>query len=253
MKFSEKYEVKEDRTMNKAINLIKRLILFFVGMSIIQFGVALFLKTNIGSDTFTVFTQGLATTLDKTSLKKFFLVKWIAGFPQVTTGVANMIILVVLFAIILLVERKRINIGTLICVVGVGPIIDLCVKVVSYFPIESYNYIIRALLVVFGCFIIAVGFSVLSATNVGVAPNDIVPFLIQDKIKIQYRWIRITLDAGYLIIGFLLGGTIGIGTIISMLAIGPFIQFCLPHGEKLVRLIVGESNEDEGESVTATA
>lgn len=236
--------------MNKAINLIKRLILFFVGMSIIQFGVALFLKTNIGSDTFTVFTQGLASTLDKTELRNFGLVKFIAGKPEVTPGVANMIILVVLFTAIICIERKRINIGTLICVVGVGPIIDLGVKVVSLFPVDSYNYFIRALLVVFGCFIIAVGFSVLSATNVGVAPNDIVPFIIQDKTKVQYRWIRIALDAGYLIIGFLLGGKVGVGTVISMVAIGPFIQFCLPYGEKFVNMLTGqakEQNEDDSE------
>lgn len=239
--------------MNKAINLIKRLVLFFVGMSIIQFGVALFLKTNIGSDTFTVFTQGLASTLDRTSFKNFFMVKWIAGSAQVTPGVANMIILVTLFVIILLIDRKRINIGTLICVVGVGPIIDLGVKVVSYFPVESYNYFIRALLVTFGCFIIAVGFAVLSATKVGIAPNDIVPFIIQDKTKVEYRWIRIALDAGYLIIGFLLGGKIGAGTIISMLAIGPFIQFCLPHGEKFVNLIVNEESEDMEDSDTVIA
>ncbi|NOV77071.1 hypothetical protein DFH84_003492 [Clostridium saccharobutylicum] len=236
--------------VNKAINLIKRLILFFVGMSIIQFGVALFLKTNIGSDTFTVFTQGLASTLDKTELRNFGLVKFIAGKPEVTPGVANMIILVVLFTAIICIERKRINIGTLICVVGVGPIIDLGVKVVSLFPVDSYNYFVRALLVVFGCFIIAVGFSVLSATNVGVAPNDIVPFIIQDKTKVQYRWIRITLDAGYLIIGFLLGGKVGVGTVISMVAIGPFIQFCLPYGEKFVNMLTGqakEQNEDDSE------
>lgn len=238
--------------MNKAFNLIKRLILFFVGMSVIQFGVALFLKTNIGSDTFTVFTQGLALTLDKTSFREFFIVKWIAGSAQVTPGVANMIILVTLFVIILFVERKRINIGTLICVVGVGPIIDLGVKVVSYFPVESYSYFVRILLVAFGCFIIAVGFSVLSATKVGVAPNDIVPFIIQDKIKVQYRWIRITLDAGYLIIGYLLGGTIGVGTVISLVAIGPFIQLCLPYGEKLVKLILNEKNEDADESLAVT-
>ena len=59
------------------------------------------MKTNIGSDTFTVFTQGLAFTLNKTGLKDFSLVKLISGTAEVTTGVANMIILVILFAIIL--------------------------------------------------------------------------------------------------------------------------------------------------------
>ena len=242
--------------MNKAMNLLKRLVLFFVGMSIIQFGVALFLKANIGSDPFTVFTQGLAFTLNKTGLKDFSLVKLISGTAEVTPGVANMIILIILFIVIVLVERNRIKIGTLICVVGVGPIIDLGVKVVSYFPVESYNYVIKALLVAFGCLIIAIGFAVLSAANVGVAPNDIIPFIIQGRTKVQYRWIRIGLDAGYLIIGFILGGTVGVGTIIAMLSTGPFIQLCLPYGEKFVNLIVNEKNnniEDIEDEATAIA
>jgi uncharacterized membrane protein YczE len=239
--------------MNKAFDLIKRLILFFVGMSIIQFGVALFLKTSIGSDTFTVFTQGLAATLDKTSLKDFFLVKWIAGSAQVTPGVANMILLITLFVIILVVDRKKINIGTLICVVGVGPIIDLGVRLVSYFPVESYNYVLKAVLILVGCFIIAIGFSIQSAANLGVAPNDIIPFIIQDKTKIQYRWIRIGLDAGYLVIGFILGGTIGLGTILALLSTGPFIQFCLPYGEKFVKLLVSENNNEENDRATVIA
>ncbi|MFT8349342.1 YczE/YyaS/YitT family protein [Clostridium saccharoperbutylacetonicum] len=239
--------------MNKALDLIKRLILFFVGMSIIQFGVALFLKTSIGSDTFTVFTQGLAATLDKTSLKEFFLVKLVAGSAQVTPGVANMILLITLFVVILVVDRKKINIGTLICVVGVGPIIDLGVRLVSYFPVESYNYVLKAVLILVGCFIIAIGFSIQSASNLGVAPNDIIPFIIQDKTKIQYRWIRIGLDAGYLIIGFILGGTIGLGTILALLSTGPFIQFCLPYGEKFVKLLVSENNNEENDEATVIA
>ena len=224
--------------MDKAINLVKRLVLFFVGMSIIQFGVALFLKTGIGSDPFTVFTQGLATVLNKTGLQNLSIVNMIAGKAEVTPGVANMIILIILFSGILIVDRKRIKIGTLICVVGVGPIIDLGVKVVSYFPIESANIFVKMLLVLLGCFVIAVGFSIMSESNVGVAPNDIVPFIIQDKLKFQYRWIRIAFDATFLIFGFILGGKVGIGTIIAMLTTGPFIQFCLPYGKKVVRFIV---------------
>ncbi|MDO5516405.1 MAG: hypothetical protein Q4F66_02550 [Clostridium sp.] len=238
--------------MNKAMNFIKRLVLFFVGMTIIQFGVALYLKTNIGSDPMTVFTQGLASALDKTPLRDFALVKMIAGSNTVTTGVANMIILVILTVIILFTEKNRINIGTLICVVGVGPIIDLGVKVISYFPVENCNLIVKMLLVLLGCLIIAVGFCILSASNLGVAPNDIIPFILQDKTKAQYRTVRITMDAVLLVGGFLLGGVVGIGTIISMLATGPFIQVLLPYGEKFVNLIVGKKiSQDKIEAVTA--
>lgn len=210
--------------MNKKLSLIKRMILFFLGMSIIQFGVALYLKTNIGSDPFTVFTQGLS-----------FLLK-------VTPGIANMIILFTLLCIILFVGRSYIKIGTLICVAGVGPIINFAVKTVSYVPIESYNIGVKVLLVVIGCIVIAIGFSILSATNVGMAPNDIVPFIIKDKTNFEYRWIRMGLDACFLITGIAFGGVFGIGTIISVLLIGPCIQFCLPYGEKLVKAIV-ESEE----------
>ena len=67
-------------------------------MSIIQFGVALFLRMNIGSDPFTVFTQGLANTLNNLGM-------------NVTTGTANRIILVVLFSIILLLNKNHIKIN----------------------------------------------------------------------------------------------------------------------------------------------
>lgn len=236
------------KKLNKTINLIKRLVLFFVGMSIIQFGVALFLKTSIGSDSFTVFTEGLATVLNKTGLKDLSIVHMITGRAEVTPGVANMIILIVLFIGILIVDRKRIKIGTLICVIGVGPIIDLGVKAVSYFPIESANIFVKMLLVLGGCFIIAVGFSIMSESDIGVAPNDIVPFIIKDKLNCQYRWVRIAFDATFLIVGFILGGKVGIGTIIAMLAIGPFIQFCLPYGKKFVGIVLNGKEKSNNES-----
>ena len=236
--------------MKKAINLIKRLVMFFVGMSIIQFGVALFLKTSIGSDSFTVFTEGLATVLNKTGLKDLSIVHMITGRAEVTPGVANMIILIVLFIGILIVDRKRIKIGTLICVIGVGPIIDLGVKAVSYFPIESANIFVKMLLVLGGCFIIAVGFSIMSESDIGVAPNDIVPFIIKDKLNCQYRWVRIGFDATFLIIGFIFGGTIGMGTVIAMLATGPFIQLLLPYGKKVVDFVVNGKEESETTVIT---
>jgi uncharacterized protein len=229
--------------LKQGSSLVKRIILFFLGMSIIQMGVALFLKTNIGSDTFTVFTQGLAERLNSTSLKDNVIVNMISANQGVTPGVANMIILVIMFIGILLTERKRINIGTFICVIGIGPIIDLGVKIISFFPIDSYNLFFKMLLVVLGCFIIAVGFSIMSASNLGVAPNDIVPFIIVDKTKVEYRWVRIGLDAVFLIGGFLLGGKVGVGTVISLLVIGPFIQACLPLGKKFVNIIIdGKEN-----------
>ena len=211
--------------MKKLSEATKRIIIFLIGMSIIQFGVALFLRMNIGSDPFTVFTQGLANTLNNLGV-------------NATTGTANRIILIVLFSIILLLNKSHIKIGIMICVVGVGPIIDLGVSMVSILPVESYNYLLKMFLIALGCFIIAIGFSMLSATKVGVAPNDIIPFIIKERTNWEYRWIRILMDAVLLISGFMLGGTVGVGTIIAMATTGPFIQLCLPYGEKFTNFIL---------------
>lgn len=220
--------------MKKLSETIKKLLLFFLGMSIIQFGVALFLRMNIGSDPFTVFTQGLANTLNNLGM-------------NVTTGTANRIILVVLFSIILLLNKNHIKIGTIICVIGVGPIIDLGIRVVSVLPVESYSYLLKMFLIALGCFIIAIGFSILSATKVGVAPNDIIPFIIKERINCEYRWIRICMDAFLLIGGFMLGGTVGVGTIIAMATTGPFIQLCLPYGQKFTDFILINKDESQEE------
>lgn len=220
--------------MKKLSETIKKLLLFLLGMSIIQFGVALFLRMNIGSDPFTVFTQGLANTLNNLGM-------------NVTTGTANRIILVVLFSIILLLNKNHIKIGTIICVIGVGPIIDLVIRVVSVLPVESYSYLLKMFLIALGCFIIAIGFSILSATKVGVAPNDIIPFIIKERINCEYRWIRICMDAFLLIGGFMLGGTVGVGTIIAMATTGPFIQLCLPYGQKFTDFILINKDESQEE------
>ena len=214
--------------MKKLSETIKKLLLFLLGMCIIQFGVALFLRMNIGSDPFTVFTQGLANTLNNLGM-------------NVTTGTANRIILVVLFSIILLLNKNHIKIGTIICVIGVGPIIDLGVRVVSVLPVESYSYLLKMFLIALGCFIIAIGFSILSATKVGVAPNDIIPFIIKERINCEYRWIRICLDLTYVVAGYLLGGVFGLGTIVATLLLGPTIQFFLPIVERPVKKFLGTS------------
>ena len=220
--------------MKKLSETIKKLLLFLLWMSIIQFGVALFLRMNIGSDPFTVFTQGLANTLNNLGM-------------NVTTGTANRIILVVLFSIILLLNKNHIKIGTIICVIGVGPIIDLGVRVVSVLPVESYSYLLKMFLIALGCFIIAIGFSILSATKVGVAPNDIIPFIIKERINCEYRWVRICMDAFLLIGGFMLGGTVGVGTIIAMATTGPFIQLCLPYGQNFTDFILINKDESQEE------
>lgn len=200
--------------------LIKRLIVFFIGMIIIQIGVVLFLKVNMGSDPFTVFNQGLGFLL------------------HITTGKANIIILICLTIIIIFSNKHYINIGTVICVFGVGPVIDFALRLFSNLPVTHYNVFVKIIILVCTSFLIAIGFSILSAANLGFAPNDSIYFIVSEKTNHQYKWVRICTDICYLIVGYLLGGVVGIGTIISAVLTGPFVQFCLPYGKKFVKILI---------------
>lgn len=196
---------------------LKKLILFFAGLWIIQTGVAIFIKANIGSDPFTVFTQGISNLLN------------------ITTGRANLVILSIFFIVILFTSRKSINIGTILAVISAGFFIDLMSSLLSALSFESYNIIIKCIIILLGCVIIAIGFSMLMSANLGVAPNDLIPLMIQEKLNCQYKWVRITLDLSFLIIGFFLGGIVGIGTIIAALCQGPIIQFFMPIIDKILK------------------
>ena len=82
--------------------MLKKLLLFFMGLFIIQFGVALFLELDLGSDPFTIFTQGMA------------------GLLGITPGAANRLLTAVIFLIIFILDRKNIHIGTFLSILCVG-------------------------------------------------------------------------------------------------------------------------------------
>ena len=62
----------------------------------------------------------------------------------------------------------------------------------------------------------------------GAGPRDGLMTGIHARTGWSVRWIRMAIELSVLVIGTLLGGTFGIGTVIYALAIGPLIQICLP-------------------------
>lgn len=222
----------------KEINVklfIKKFIFFFVGLWIIQIGVALFISANIGSDPFTVFTQGIAKLVG------------------ITPGQSNMLITGVLFFVLLIVDRSYINIGTVLAVLLGGQFIDLMIKVVSVIPFSHFNLVVNCLVLVVGCIIVGIGFSILKASDLGVAPNDLLVLMLTDKTKVEYLWVRMTYDVVVFIVGFFLGGVVGVGTIVVAGLTGPCIQFFMPKLDKIVKSILNEKNEKSDKTLMKSA
>lgn len=200
-------------------NFIFRILCFIVGCFIIQIGVSFFIKSNTGVDSVTIFMQGLSNIL------------------QITVGQANMLFMGIVFVGILIFAREYIRLGTFLAVVTAGPFLDLLNQLFDPLGIESLPLIVRLAIVAISCVVIAIGFSILKSANLSVAPTDQLPIIICDKLKWQYKWVRITFDVILVVLGFTLGGKLGLGTIIATLLIGPCIQFFLtPIETKITQL-----------------
>lgn len=98
--------------------------------------------------------------------------------------------------------------------------------------------LVRILINAIGCAILACGMSVVIKSCAGTGPNDLVGVVISDKMHVKFSVVRIVVDACFLVIGWLLGGTVGLGTVICLSLVGPVAGLCLPRSEKLVTIVL---------------
>lgn len=203
---------------------MKKFILFFGGLFILNIGVALLLELNLGSDPFTLFTQGLATLLG------------------ITPGGANRIITLTLLIIIFMLSRKSIQVGCFLCMLFTGVFLDFNLWLIGPLHLGNLSFIGRLIGFMIACTIIGVGFPLLKCAGLGVAPNDLVYLLLSEKLNKPYRVVRMSVDFICAIVGICLGGVIGVGTVLCVLFIGPVIQFFFNKVERRTDKFLGVSN-----------
>ena len=206
---------------------IIRVIILFVGLIIAHFGVSLFLLANLGSDPFNVMIQGLSRTVAD-----------VITSPLITHGNTHMAVSILIIIVLLFVDRSYIKIGTLICMFCGGPIIDIFNMVLGSVITPDSAMAVRVISNVLGCVILALGMSVVIKSDAGTGPNDLVGVVISDKTKKKFSVVRMMVDACFLVCGWLLGGVVGIGTVICLFLVGPVAGFFLPRSEKVIYRIL---------------
>lgn len=202
---------------------IKRLLILVLGLTIAHLGVTLFLLSNLGSDPFNVLIQGIANIL------------------PLSHGTCHQIICFLILGILLFVARSYIKAGTFICMFFGGPIIDFFSWLLGGFINDSSSIIIRFISLILGCFILAFGMTIVIKSDAGTGPNDLVGVVISDKLHKPFGIVRVIVDFSFVIIGVLLGGIFGVGTIVCAFLIGPIADRFLPVSEKLVAKLLHQS------------
>ena len=205
-----------------------RVIFLLVGLTIAHLGVTLFLQADLGSDPFNVLIQGL-----------FRRISWPASWP-VTHGRVHMVISFLIILVLLVVDRSYVRIGTLLCMVLGGPIIDVFTLVLKNVINNTSPFAWRVCCLVLGCVILAFGMTIVIKSLAGTGPNDLVAVVTSDKTKWKFGIVRIAVDVCFALVGFLLGGTVGLGTVICAFLVGPTAQIFFPISERICGNLVKE-------------
>lgn len=205
-----------------------RVVLLLIGLWIAHLGVTLFLQTNLGSDPFNVFVQGL-----------FRAIPW-PEWAGMTHGRVHLLVSLLIMVVLLVVDRSYIGIGTVLCMALGGPIIDVYTLWLAPFLNETLPLAVRVPMLAVGCVILAFGMTIVIRSQAGTGPNDLVAVVLSDKSGKPFGPVRIGVDLTFALVGFALGGVVGIGTIICAFLVGPAAQLFFPVSEKICVCVLNQ-------------
>lgn len=205
-----------------------RVVLLLVGLWIAHLGVTLFLQTNLGSDPFNVFVQGL-----------FRAIPW-PEWAGMTHGRVHLLVSLLIMVVLLVVDRSYVGIGTVLCMALGGPIIDVYTLWLSPFLNETLLLAVRVPMLAVGCVILAFGMTIVIRSQAGTGPNDLVAVVLSDKSGKPFGPVRIGVDLTFALVGFALGGVVGIRTIICAFLVGPAAQLFFPVSEKICVCVLNQ-------------
>jgi hypothetical protein len=184
----------------------KRSTSFFLVFGLILFGLGegLLIVSASGASPWSVFAQGLHLNL---------------GF---SVGVMTIFIS---FAVLLLwlPLKQKPGIGTILNALIIGLMIDVCIRYVQ----TPENYINQILLGAFAVLTVGVGGGIYLVANLGAGPRDGLMIGLQKKTNLPIALVRAALEITVMSIGWYLGGTVGVGTVLFAFGIGPCVALGL--------------------------
>lgn len=184
------------------------IVLAIVGIFFIGTGVAFNAAAALGNDPIGIMYDGIRN---------------VAKLSPEQLGMASNIVNISLVVLVLFLNRHYINIGTLIYIVPYGTIVDMGRKIYYViFKVQTLpTQIIGAGL---GCLFLYLGVAMFIAADIGLDPFTGIVMVLRDKCKKEYKVVKICFDIVCILIGFILGGKIGIITILTAATAGPVIQ-----------------------------
>ena len=119
--------------------------------------------------------------------------------------------------------------GTIFNALIIALMIDLCI---NFAPTPS-NYTYQLILAVVSVILVGIGGGIYLVSNLGAGPRDGLMIGLQKKTNLPIAVVRATLEISVVTIGWYLGGTVGIGTLLFAFGIGPCVALGLYLVDKI--------------------
>ena len=119
--------------------------------------------------------------------------------------------------------KQKPGIGTILNAIIIGLMIDFCINLVP----TPQDYIYQVLLAIVAVFTVGIGGGIYLVANLGAGPRDGLMVGLQKKTNMPIATVRASIEITVMSVGWYLGGTVGIGTLIFAFGIGPCVAFGL--------------------------
>lgn len=184
---------------------MSRTLRLLVGLALYGFGCALTVAAGLGVDPWTVFAEGLSRVTG-------IGIGWI-------TNIVGLSVLVLWIPL-----RQRPGIGTVANILLVGTSMQIAL---GFLPTAT-DALWQVVMLVTGVVTVAVASGLYIGAHFGPGPRDGLMTGLHSRFGWPIWACRLGVEGSVLVAGWLLGGTVGIGTVVFALGIGPLVHVALP-------------------------
>jgi uncharacterized membrane protein YczE len=195
-----------------------RTVQLLIGLFLYGIAIAMMIRAAIGISPWDCLAQGLSI---KTGL----------GFGLVTNIVGGFVLL------LWIPIRQRLGIGTVLNALLIGPSADVGLAFIT----ETSALWLRILLFAGGLLLLAVATGLYLGGRFGPGPRDGLMTGISNKFGWPIWAVRTSLEVSVLVIGWLLGGNVGFGTLAFALLVGPLVNWTMPLFYIRPRVVAADS------------
>ena len=171
------------------------------GLFLCACGVACFLEAGLGLPPWDVLHQGVAEQLD------------------LNFGVANVIVSLAVLVLVWAL-RAQIGLGTILNATLIGAFVIGLTAI----DVPSQSLGVRIVLLVLALPFFGIGSAFYISAQMGAGPRDSLMLVVSHRLGVRIGVSRTTIELLALVAGYALGGTIGLGTLVFALGIGPAVE-----------------------------